>query len=264
MATMDDYLDFYTSDEEIQSLKKNLHKCSYSLPTIPQELNDVLSQLSTMLPQQCTKLQFTERPVALGFTSQHFDLIRKHCNHPLYEPDQKTTLFKILRRFMLLMMISCSECKTIHDLIEILEEEVRSGVPSKAPSWYWLTLDCNNTNLSQLGYKFCHNEGCFKTESQSTKFLRCGQCKVPFYCSKSCQISHWKRAHKKNCDKEALFRRQTNSRRLFVEHCLNSGVSINRLDKDCLLFYRDKKNSFNADAVMRAIQDDPQGRWNKH
>ena len=142
---------------------------------------------------------------------------------------------------MLLMLIPCSECRTIDDIINILEEEFQSGVPSKVPSWYWLALDSNNMDLSQIGYNYCHNEGCFKTEGESTKFLRCAQCKVPFYCSKRCQITHWKRAHKRNCDKEALFHRQTKSRQAFAEHCINSSVSINRLDKDCLLFYREKR-----------------------
>ncbi len=276
-STMD-CLDSYFYDEDMQDIKKNLHKCSFSLPTIPKEINDVLRSVSFMLPRSSTKEEFSHRPPSLGFTSEDLDLLRKHCNHPLYEPEQQILIFRIIRRFMLLMLIPCSGASTFNHLLDILEDELRSGTPAKVPMWYWLTIGSSSSSSSSsssppsgsggdcdawVGYKYCNNKGCLKTEDPNTTFLRCSRCKVPFYCSRNCQVFHWRNHHKGRCDKEALYRRQSSSRQVFMQHCLDSGISINKLDRDCLLFYRGTKNSFNADDVLNAIRDDPQGKWKK-
>lgn len=258
-----DCLDTYFYDEDMQNIKKNLHKCSYSLPTIPKSINDVLRMVSLMLPQNSTKVEFSNRPPSLGFTSEDLELLRKHCNHPLYEPEQQSLIFRIIRRFMLLMLIPCPEASTINHLLNILDDELHSGAPAKVPLWYWLAVDASSVYCERIGYKYCANKGCLKTEDPHTAFLRCSRCKVPSYCSKSCQVLHWKNYHKCRCDKEALYRRQSSSRQVFLQHCIDSGIPMNKLDRDCLLFYRGKKNSFNADDVLNAIRDDPQGQWKK-
>eukprot|EP01083_Nonionella_stella_P060291 157515_1 len=236
-----DCLDFYYFDEDIQDIKRNLHKCSYSLPTLPKRVNDVLKLLSSMLPETSTEIQFSARPVSLGLTPDDFDLLRKHCNHPLYVVEQRELVFRLLRRFMLFMLIPCSGCTDINDLIDKLEEDFYSGSPAKVPRWYWLTVRSPAHDGKRIGYNFCWNKGCQKTEDMNNTFLCCSRCKVPAYCSKKCQVTDWKNRHRNKCDKEAMYRRQTNSRRVFVEHCLNSGISMNKLDRDCLLFYRGKK-----------------------
>jgi hypothetical protein len=40
---------------------------------------------------------------------------------------------------------------------------------------------------------------CGASESSSTPLKACGQCQVTFYCSKECQLKHWKSGHKQTC-----------------------------------------------------------------
>lgn len=42
--------------------------------------------------------------------------------------------------------------------------------------------------------------GCAMTkESFDKKFLRCGRCKIYWYCSKKCQLASWESGHKVDC-----------------------------------------------------------------
>lgn len=46
---------------------------------------------------------------------------------------------------------------------------------------------------------FCSNPVCL-TPQQDVKFKKCSRCKMTFYCSKECQVEHWKRGgHHKIC-----------------------------------------------------------------
>ena len=48
----------------------------------------------------------------------------------------------------------------------------------------------------------CGWSGCAKLEIDAeTKFSRCAGCNVERYCSKACQVAHWKAGHKKVCKK---------------------------------------------------------------
>ena len=41
---------------------------------------------------------------------------------------------------------------------------------------------------------------CGRAEDQGEKFFHCARCKVVSYCSKVCQVNHWKRGgHKQEC-----------------------------------------------------------------
>lgn len=41
-------------------------------------------------------------------------------------------------------------------------------------------------------------QGCHQTGAEKRRF-KCGQCRVPAYCSKECQRVHWKQLHKQQC-----------------------------------------------------------------
>lgn len=45
------------------------------------------------------------------------------------------------------------------------------------------------------------NKRCFYCHSTTRRLLRCGGCKVVFYCNTDCQSKHWKLIHKENCKK---------------------------------------------------------------
>lgn len=45
---------------------------------------------------------------------------------------------------------------------------------------------------------FCSNPTC-STLQKDVKFKKCSLCKMTFYCSKSCQVQHWRSMHYKNC-----------------------------------------------------------------
>lgn len=46
---------------------------------------------------------------------------------------------------------------------------------------------------------FCSNPKCLKPQ-QDVKFKKCSRCKMTFYCSKECQVEHWKRGgHHEMC-----------------------------------------------------------------
>lgn len=46
---------------------------------------------------------------------------------------------------------------------------------------------------------------CQKTDSDTEKMYQCSKCKSVYYCSKECQIQHWKK-HKKQCQLKLLQR----------------------------------------------------------
>ncbi|KAK8816076.1 MYND-type zinc finger protein [Blastocystis sp. ATCC 50177/Nand II] len=45
----------------------------------------------------------------------------------------------------------------------------------------------------------CSNPNCGNTESKPGEFKKCSRCKTACYCSKECQLEHWKNGHKKEC-----------------------------------------------------------------
>lgn len=57
---------------------------------------------------------------------------------------------------------------------------------------FWLT---NSTHI-------CANALCTKTEGTPGVFKRCSGCLHRFYCSRACQVLHWKAIHKQSCASE--------------------------------------------------------------
>ena len=59
-------------------------------------------------------------------------------------------------------------------------------------------------DISLHQYK-CHNcDIQSKDLPEGQKLLRCGSCSKVFYCSKSCQVQHWKCGHKRDCRKQIV------------------------------------------------------------
>ena len=65
--------------------------------------------------------------------------------------------------------------------------------------------------------------------------LRCGQCHIPYYCGRECQVSHWKSKHKQACqaikkhsNKPYTFKKTRNNSGigLFATKNINSGTNI--------------------------------------
>ena len=54
----------------------------------------------------------------------------------------------------------------------------------------------NNCESNEVGK--CYACG-MTEESSDKKFLRCGRCKIYWYCSKECQVVSWKVGHKEDC-----------------------------------------------------------------
>ncbi|KAJ7186148.1 hypothetical protein C8R46DRAFT_1185613 [Mycena filopes] len=52
---------------------------------------------------------------------------------------------------------------------------------------------------THVAYKACDNLDCAKIRAKST-FKRCSGCEFAHYCSKECQIIHWRSSHRKDCD----------------------------------------------------------------
>ncbi|KAK8800757.1 hypothetical protein WA158_000082 [Blastocystis sp. Blastoise] len=45
----------------------------------------------------------------------------------------------------------------------------------------------------------CSNPECKKVEEVKGSFKTCSRCKKAIYCSKECQVAHWKNGHKQAC-----------------------------------------------------------------
>ena len=50
-----------------------------------------------------------------------------------------------------------------------------------------------------LGIVKCHGAGCTRIEINAGDFSLCGRCRVAVYCSRECQINHWRSGHKERC-----------------------------------------------------------------
>jgi len=47
----------------------------------------------------------------------------------------------------------------------------------------------------------CFDDNCTKIEQSVGEFKYCGKCRIAIYCSRECQVSHWKSFHKFECGK---------------------------------------------------------------
>lgn len=57
----------------------------------------------------------------------------------------------------------------------------------------------NNRNSVLPEAKICFNPDCCKKEKKDSKLLRCSRCKTARYCSRECQLAHFRGGHKKVC-----------------------------------------------------------------
>ena len=74
-----------------------------------------------------------------------------------------------------------------------------------AETWAAMTKQSRKIGRKKLRKKINLSDGemcanCTKLESDlGCKLVRCGKCKQTKYCSKECQVQHWKKAHRKQC-----------------------------------------------------------------
>lgn len=65
-------------------------------------------------------------------------------------------------------------------------------------------INTANKNSKLVETVCCSNLVCSKEQQKSfeidsTHFKKCGRCRISVYCSKECQVAHWKAGHSKNC-----------------------------------------------------------------
>lgn len=59
-----------------------------------------------------------------------------------------------------------------------------------------------NFTLSKDMLSFsCDGPACLNQEADVAQFKRCGQCRGPRYCTRECQVAHWKQGHKAQCSR---------------------------------------------------------------
>lgn len=118
---------------------------------------------------------------------------------------------------MLRVLISCSGAKTINELLDIIELELKSGTPpAPVPDWY--EFSTIKWGLRKMDYDKCRNRDCFNTEKHDTpSFARCARCKLAHYCCKECQVKDWKDRHRQVCQEGADFRDKVKGASKFLE-----------------------------------------------
>ena len=71
------------------------------------------------------------------------------------------------------------------------EQAIQAPDDDEFKSAYFYNYACD---LFKVGAYQCYNTNCTKNATQ-----RCTQCKCAHYCSRKCQVSHWKSGHKEEC-----------------------------------------------------------------
>jgi hypothetical protein len=212
-----DYPELQTAEEkEVIAHVPNVNP----LPEIPPKLREACLAHKTYPPDAKWRAQFEKRPPANGFDMSIIEEILAFANDPRYLPAQRRRLFQCLRDEMLKYLIPCSDCSTIEHLCDVLKGEIVSGIPSPVPEWYVYSTGPAHQLPRRVGYYFCCNRECFKTEHYlKPAFLKCGSCATPTYCSKDCKKSDWVSRHNFVC-KEAKYRREymKNASQLYGEH----------------------------------------------
>ena len=173
------------------------------------------------LPEALTRREFEARRPALGLTTAQVDDLETHAKNPLLHPAQLRSLFRMVRSTMCRNLIPTPGCSTVAELCSILRDEIASKVPARVPDWY--VFSTVTMGPRKIGYDVCSARGCLQTETLDKRFLKCGQCRLPLYCSKDCQKNDWKVRHKKVCREIAEQRKKVKSAGKILQ--LMSGVS---------------------------------------
>lgn len=84
------------------------------------------------------------------------------------------------------MAILYAERKTFMDMTEGIRLEDMN----------FKVFKCSLRDLQSESKKL-HANQCYGCQKKNDKFLRCGKCRIAMYCSKDCQVDHWK-LHKGN------------------------------------------------------------------
>ncbi|TFK68983.1 hypothetical protein BDN72DRAFT_797066 [Pluteus cervinus] len=85
----------------------------------------------------------------------------------------------------------------------------------------------------------CYNLRCTKADVRNN-FRKCGQCGTVLYCSKECQVAHWKEGHKRVCMKKEDFSRVTENGNILPLRDLNYMQILSvRLARNSLPHLRD-------------------------
>lgn len=89
--------------------------------------------------------------------------------HARAHASQRRSLFKMLRSDMLQQLISTDGCTTVDHLFAILRAEIESGNPAAVPDWY--KFSTISMGPRRLGYSYCENRTCTRTERLVHFFL---------------------------------------------------------------------------------------------
>lgn len=159
------------------------------------------------VPDMEEKEDFLRRKPAMSATPALIAEARKHYHRLSPYPVQQRRLFKMIRSKLLRQLIPCSGVSAFDGLMDILQSELDSGIPSPIPDWY--EFPTANFGPRDIGYRACENRSCFNTDTVEKQLDRCAKCKLAYYCSRDCQVADWKARHKQVCKKGSEFRDQT-------------------------------------------------------
>mmetsp|Transcript_2650 Transcript_2650/g.5659 ORF Transcript_2650/g.5659 Transcript_2650/m.5659 type:complete len:103 (+) Transcript_2650:1020-1328(+) len=78
------------------------------------------------------------------------------------------------------------------------------GTLPRAMKWFRKAASLGHANAIKSAAKYeressmrCAN--CLKPKSENGSLSKCKKCKVMRYCSKDCQVAHWRAGHKQEC-----------------------------------------------------------------
>ena len=171
----------YLSHPELLSAEEKEDKAripnSSTLPDLPLFVrNQILEDEDVPAPDALDREEFEMRRPALGWTADQIQECSDLNKNPLFQPVQKRRLFRMVRSRMLHQLISTSGCSTVEELLDILRQELTSGVPAPVPAWY--KFSTVTMGPRKVGYDKCSMRDCFITETLDDKFQVCSGCNV--------------------------------------------------------------------------------------
>lgn len=188
-------------------------------PTHYQRLADSMKYIA--LPDAEGRKMFEKRLPALGLSIADIDALSAEVQNKAFPPVLRRYLFRRIRSHMMRQLISCDNCHSVGSLCDVLRAEAASGIPAPVPAWYKYSTVVMGPR--KIGYDGCNNRDCFRCETMNDMFSKCAQCRLPYYCSKTCQAEDWKWRHNKVCTEAATARQQTVRAGKMIEMLLAKG-----------------------------------------